>query len=68
MPDSLRETLDHALGAQYTIQRLLGRGGMGAVYLALDRSLERRGIRLLHCMTDVEVITNQATISSIHAR
>jgi acetolactate synthase-1/2/3 large subunit len=35
---------------------------------ALARSLERGGIRLLHCVTDVEVITNQTTITAIHAR
>src|SRR5688572_21713403 len=41
MPDSLRATLEAALGSQYSIQRLLGRGGMGAVYLATERSLDR---------------------------
>ncbi len=35
---------------------------------ALGRALERGGIRLLHCVTDVEVITNQTTIAAIHAR
>ncbi len=35
---------------------------------ALARSLERGGIRLLHCVTDVEVITNQTTIAALHAR
>jgi acetolactate synthase-1/2/3 large subunit len=35
---------------------------------ALARSLERGGIRLLHCVTDVEVITNQTTITALHAR
>src|SRR5690606_4248009 len=35
---------------------------------ALDRAMERGGIRLLHCVTDVEVITNQTTIAAIHAR
>jgi acetolactate synthase-1/2/3 large subunit len=35
---------------------------------ALARSLERGGIRLIHCVTDVEVITNQTTISALHAR
>jgi len=35
---------------------------------ALARSLERKGIRLLHCVTDVEVITNQTTIAALHAR
>ena len=34
---------------------------------ALARSLERGGIRLLHCVTDVEVITNQTTITALHA-
>ena len=35
---------------------------------ALARSLKRGGIRLLHCITDVEVITNQTTIAALHAR
>ncbi len=34
---------------------------------ALARSMERGGIRLLHCVTDVEVITNQTTISALRA-
>ena len=39
--DPLRAALERALGAQYDIQRLLGRGGMGAVYLAREKALER---------------------------
>jgi len=35
---------------------------------ALARSQQRRGIRLLHCVTDVEIITNQTTIAALHAR
>jgi acetolactate synthase-1/2/3 large subunit len=35
---------------------------------ALDRALERRGIRLLHCRTDVEIISNQTTISRLRQR
>ena len=35
---------------------------------ALARAMERKGIRLLHCITDVEVITNQTTISALRAR
>jgi acetolactate synthase-1/2/3 large subunit len=33
---------------------------------ALSRAVERNGIRLLHCVTDVEIITNQTTISALH--
>ena len=35
---------------------------------ALARAIKRKGIRLLHCITDVEVITNRTTITKLHAR
>jgi serine/threonine-protein kinase len=37
----LQRMLESALGHQYEIVRPLGQGGMGAVYLARERSLER---------------------------
>ena len=40
--DQLRAALERAIGSQYEIVRLLGRGGMGAVYLGLERFLERQ--------------------------
>ena len=38
---ALRTAIERALGSQYEIVRPLGRGGMGAVYLARERALER---------------------------
>ena len=34
-------------------------------YPALVRAMKRKGIRLLHCVTDVEIISNARTIAEI---
>jgi hypothetical protein len=55
--DSQRATLERALSEHYELMRLLGRGGMGAVYLARERSLDRLvAIKVLppECAADPE--------------
>ncbi|MBX3173640.1 MAG: protein kinase [Gemmatimonadaceae bacterium] len=39
--DALRAALEARLGSQYEIEGLLGQGGMGSVFRALDRTLHR---------------------------
>lgn len=41
MTDQLRAMIDQRLGGQYVVQRELGRGGMGVVYLAREQRLDR---------------------------
>ena len=46
--DTLLPTLQRAVGGRYVLERRLGHGGMGVVYLAREVSLERRvAIKLL---------------------
>ena len=40
--DAPRGSLEAAFGAQFQVERLLGRGGMGAVYLARETALDRQ--------------------------
>ena len=48
-PGSGRATLEEAVGQKYQIIRLLGEGGMGAVYLAREHALDRVvAIKVLH--------------------
>jgi len=35
---------------------------------ALDEAMKRRGIRLLHCKTDVEQISNATTVSKLREK
>jgi acetolactate synthase-1/2/3 large subunit len=35
---------------------------------ALGEAMKRKGIRLIHCVTDVEIISNQTTIAALRAR
>jgi serine/threonine-protein kinase len=53
----LRATLERALGSQYRIERELGRGGMGVVFLATDLALDRQvAVKVIH----PELVVNRA--------
>jgi hypothetical protein len=41
LPDALTETVARAVAGQFSLERELGRGGMGVVYLARDLMLDR---------------------------
>ena len=58
--DRLRAALDAKLRDQYRIVRLLGRGGMGAVYLARDLALDRE--------VAIKVVKTDSTAREVHDR
>jgi acetolactate synthase-1/2/3 large subunit len=43
-------------------------GSTEAFAAALDEALSRKGIRLIHCRTDVEQISNATTISKLREK
>ena len=60
----VREQLQTALGAQYTLERELGRGGMATVYLAQDTKHHRAvALKVLHgpppSGADLALLANQ---------
>ena len=58
--DTVRAALEAKLQAQYRIVRLLGRGGMGAVYLARDLALDRE--------VAIKVVKTESSAREVHDR
>jgi hypothetical protein len=58
--DTVRAALEAKLQAQYRIVRLLGRGGMGSVYLARDLTLDRE--------VAIKVVKTDSSSRDVHER